>query len=113
MTRYLLPLAFVALFFFAGQNAFAGHHGHGGYGGHHHHQAFYPGSLGGFGLAGRYGAGYGIGYGAYGAGYGLAVPAYGGLGYGYSGFAAPFYGYPQSYFASPGYGQWGGFGPGF
>ena len=112
MNRYLLPLAIVALFFFAGQSAFAHEHGWGGgnWGGcHHNYQTFRPGFSIGFG------SGYGLGYGGlgYGANYGYA-PTYGGPGYGYSRFASPFgYGYPQSYFASPGYGQWGGFGPGF
>ena len=108
MNRYLLPLAFVAMLFLAGQSAFAHEHGFGGYGGGHHHQhyqAFRPGFTLGFGSV------YGLGYGGFGGvGYGAAPIYGGGLSYGYNGFASPYgYGYPQSYFASPGYGQWGGF----
>lgn len=104
MNRYLLPLAFVATLFFAGQSAFAYDHGHGGHGGGHHHHHHYQSFRPGFSI------GFGSGYGGFGGvGYG-AAPIYGGLGYGYTGFASPYgYGYPQSYFASPGYGQWGGF----
>lgn len=115
MNRYLLPLAFVALFFFAGQSAFADHDGgHGGWG---HHHGCYSGYGAGFGRG--FGPGFGVmpygglGYGGmgYGMNYGFGNPAYG---FGYRGFAAPnAFGNTQNYFASPAYGQWGGFGPGF
>ncbi|HUY87732.1 MAG TPA: hypothetical protein VMV10_03260 [Pirellulales bacterium] len=116
MNRYLLPLAFVALFFFAGHSAFAHDHD-GGCGGWGHHHGYYGGFNPGFGRG--YGLGYGgMGYGGqgygglgYGMNYGFANPAYG---FGYTGFAAPnAFGNSQNYFASPAYGQWGGFGPGF